>query len=92
MNGPNKLDHYITLGWKGDKHSSLYGPFACYKENEMLLIQLHELYSQHFFVFVTYEWAQQAIVLHNTRVGRLAMDKHSSLFGQFASYKENEMF
>jgi len=50
MNGPNKLDCYITLGWKGpwtntlaywahsyiDKHSNLLGPFACYQENEVL--------------------------------------------------------
>jgi hypothetical protein len=91
MNGPNKLDHYITLGWKGDKHSSLNGPIACYKENEKLLIQLHELYSQPFIFFITREWAQQARVLHNTRVGRLAMEKQSSLYGPIASYEENEV-
>ncbi len=34
-NAPNKLICYITLGWKGamDKHSSLLGPFICFKEN-----------------------------------------------------------
>jgi hypothetical protein len=30
MNGPNKLEHYITIGWKGfarNKHFSLFGHF-----------------------------------------------------------------
>ncbi len=40
MNQPNKLDFYITLGWKGtsDKHSNLLGQFLSYKEKEVLWI------------------------------------------------------
>ncbi len=35
-------------------------------------------YSKHFIFFVTYESAQQARVLHNTRLERLANEKHSN--------------
>ncbi len=41
-------------------------------------------------LFVTYKWAQLVRVLHYTRLGRLAMDKDSSLLGPFLSYEENE--
>jgi hypothetical protein len=36
VNGPNKLECYITLGWKGfpdTKPSSLSGSFISYEEN-----------------------------------------------------------
>ncbi len=46
--------------------------------------------SQHLIYFVTNEWAQYARKLHNTRLEGLAGDKHSSLFGLFESYEENE--
>jgi hypothetical protein len=39
MNGLDKLEVYITLGWKGlqkDKHSTLQDPFVSYEENEVL--------------------------------------------------------
>jgi hypothetical protein len=39
----------------------------------------------------TYESAQQARLLHNTELERLASDKHSNLFGLFVSYDENEI-
>jgi hypothetical protein len=39
MNGPNKLECYITLGFARAKHSSLLGQFVIYKENEVLRIQ-----------------------------------------------------
>jgi hypothetical protein len=35
MNGPNKLENYITLGKKGSlviKHSSLFGTFVSYEK------------------------------------------------------------
>jgi hypothetical protein len=51
-----------------------------------------ELYSQHFILFVFYEWAQSARVLHYTKMQSTANDKHSSLSGLFISYKENEVF
>ncbi len=37
MNGPNKLECYITLGWKGfasDKHFSLLSPIVSYEDDE----------------------------------------------------------
>jgi hypothetical protein len=34
-----------------------------------------ELYSQHFILIVTYDWAQRARVLHYTRLERSAWDK-----------------
>jgi hypothetical protein len=42
------------------------------------------------FFFVTYEWAQKAIVLYYTKLEKLASDKHSSLLGQFICFKEND--
>jgi hypothetical protein len=37
--GPNKLERYITLGWKRltrKKHSNLMGAFISFEENEVL--------------------------------------------------------
>jgi hypothetical protein len=49
-NGTNKLEFYITLGWKSvnNKHSFLLFLFVSYEENELLWIQLLVIYSQHF--------------------------------------------
>jgi hypothetical protein len=38
-------------------NTSLLGPFVSYEEIKKLWIQSKELYSQHFILFVTYEWA-----------------------------------
>jgi hypothetical protein len=40
---------------------------------------------------VKYEWAQQARVLHNRKLERFAMYKHTSLLGLLVNYKENEV-
>ncbi len=59
MNGPNKLEHYITLGYKGFtviKCSSLFGAFASLKENEVLCIR--PLVIWNLYTFLTGEWAQ----------------------------------
>jgi hypothetical protein len=51
--------HYIRQErFAADKQPSLLDQFVSYEENEMLWILTQELYSQHFIVFVTYEWAQ----------------------------------
>ncbi len=42
-------------------------------------------------LFLTYKWAQQARVLHRTRMERVDGNKHSSSFGPFVSYEENEV-
>ncbi len=49
-----------------------------------------EQYSKPLFFFVTYERAQKARVLHYAGLERLAIDKHSSLLGQFESYDDNK--
>jgi len=38
MNGPNNIECYITLGWKGLKgtHTGLLDPFVSCEENEQL--------------------------------------------------------
>jgi hypothetical protein len=41
--------------------------------------------------YLTYELAQEAGVLHYIWQKRLAVEKHSSLFGQLKSHKENEV-
>ena len=40
-------------------------------------------------LYVTYEWAQQARVLHCAGLERLVVDKHSSLQGKLLSCEEN---
>jgi hypothetical protein len=47
--------------------------------------------SQHFISFVTYERAQKAGVLYNTRAKRLAIDKNPNLLGPFISHGESKM-
>jgi len=42
-------------------------------------------YSQHLIFFVTYELAQQARVLYETRLERLASGEQSNLLGPFIS-------
>ncbi len=41
--------------------------------------------------FLTYEWAQEARGLSNTRQERFVSDKHSNLLGPFVSYKEKRV-
>jgi hypothetical protein len=38
MNGPNKLENYITKGWRGleGTNTNLLGALVSYKENEIL--------------------------------------------------------
>jgi hypothetical protein len=57
MNGPNKLKCYITLLWTG------------LPETNTLAYWVH---SQNSLFFKTYEWAQEATMLHNTCLERLA--------------------
>ena len=49
-------------------------------------------YSQNFFFFVTYVWAQKARALEYTERERLANGKHSREFGPFVNYEGNEVF
>ncbi len=48
-------------------------------------------YSQHFNLYVTYEWAQQARKLHYTRLERVARDRYSRFLGPFVSYEEKNV-
>jgi hypothetical protein len=75
-----------------DKNSNLLGPFVSFEESKMLWIWPLIQYSQHFISFVTYERAQKARVLYNTRAERPAMDKNSNLLGPFVSFEESKMF
>jgi hypothetical protein len=47
-------------------------------------------HSQKFIFLLTYEWAQQAIVLHYHTIESLFSDKLSNLSFSFVSLKENE--
>ncbi len=71
-----------------NKASSLLGQFLSYKENEVSWILPQGPYAQHFIFFVTYEYTQLRTVLHYTGLKRPSSDKHSSLLGEFLSYKE----
>jgi hypothetical protein len=65
----------------------------CYEysvENSAMNMATVILFIIHLF-FVTYEWAQQARVLHFTRLERLVRDKYSISLGPFLSYEENEV-
>jgi hypothetical protein len=48
-------------------------------------------YSQHFNFFITYKWVHKGILLHYTKVERLARNEHSSLLGTFVSVEKNEV-
>jgi hypothetical protein len=41
--------------------------------------------------FASYEWNQQAKVLHNTRLAWYAIDKYFSLLGPLLNYEKNEV-
>jgi hypothetical protein len=43
------------------------------------------------YFILTYEWAQKARTLWDVRLKDSIVKKHSSLFGAFVSYKENEV-
>jgi hypothetical protein len=45
-----------------DKRSGLLGAFVSYEGNEVLQIQPLSLYSQHFILFITYEWAKDSYI------------------------------
>ena len=47
------------------------------------------LFAIHHFL-LNYKWAQKVRISHNTRIKRLSIDKHSSLFKAFVSYEEIE--
>ncbi len=71
-NGSGKACHWIN--------TLAYWAFVSYEEKKVLWIRPLVLHSQHFIFFVTYEWAQLA-VLHCMGLERIAMEKHSSLLG-----------
>jgi hypothetical protein len=52
---------------------------------------VQELYSFYIIFFITYDCASGAIVLHYTRLERLARDEHSSLLCRFVTYEENKV-
>ncbi len=74
------------------KRVSQLGNGQAYNKDWMFLLQ--NLFSgfangplQNFIFFVTYEWAQWAMMLHYDRLEMLAKDKPPSLLGPFVSYK-----
>jgi hypothetical protein len=80
--------HYARMEkFARDKHSSLLDPFEGHKEKEVLWIQFHVSYLQHFIFFITYEWTQHAEVLHYTRLRKLARDIDYSFLDPFVSHK-----
>jgi hypothetical protein len=53
--------------------------------------QIQVPHSQHFIFFITYQLAQEIIVLHYTMLQRLARDKQTSFLGPIIRKKENEV-
>ncbi len=90
LNGPNKLQYYITLGWKGLPwtYSLTYLANLLVTKTKSVENTATGPYS-HFIFFVTCKWAPKVRVLHYTGQGMLAIDKQSNLFGHFFSYNEN---
>jgi len=74
-----------------DKHSNLLSPFVTYKDDELLLIQFHGLYSQYLIFFVTYKCAQEARAFVSGKLFQWSVMKHTSLLGPFISYKNDEL-
>ncbi len=57
----------------------------------ILRIKQTLFYSQHFIFFVTYDLAQEATVLHNSKLEILVRDKRSCLLEPFIIYAKNEV-
>jgi hypothetical protein len=72
-------------------HSSLLGSFLSYKENEVFWKSCLVQYSQYFIFLVTYEWVQKATVFVRGMPFQASVIQHSSLWGSFLSYQENEV-
>ncbi len=87
MNGPIKLECYITLGCKvlpGDKHYSLLGPFVSYEENRTPCSVFRTLHFLRNFPVSSIN-----SVLQYRRTEKLDRDKHCSLLEAFVSYEED---
>jgi hypothetical protein len=54
-------------------------------------IQVYGTVFKKLYIFVTYKSSQEARVLHNTRLERLANDKNANLLVQVVNYEEYEM-
>jgi hypothetical protein len=76
----NEPDQKVNRDWEEDQEAIL----ASLNKDKVPI--------SHFTFFLTYEWTQKARVLHNTRLERLASNKHSSILGQHVSCEENEVF
>ena len=91
MNGPNKLECYITLVLKDlprTKKSSFFGPFLSYEENKVMRMWLGSIFkiSQCFIFFVAYKQAQQARVSHSTRLFHCSHHKSLKFFPGFTLF------
>ncbi len=100
MNGPNKLESYITLGWEGMSGTNSLPYWAqfvshdCYDWVQYAWV-LHYTWlerhvrEKHFSLlapFVSYDWVQYAWVLNYTRLERIAKDKRTTLVCPFAIF------
>ncbi len=74
MKGANTLAHFVPLTKTKTK-------------TKVILPRHNGLHSQQFIFFVTYEWNQEARVLHYTRLERLASDKNFSLVDPFCKLR-----
>ncbi len=74
----------------GDKHSSFWGPFVSYEENEALQVRSQETYSQLIIFNVTYKWAQELWYCTMISQKGLSWINTQALGGPFVSYRENE--
>jgi hypothetical protein len=89
MVGPNKLECYITLGWKGLKwtNASLLGPFISYEEKEVMRIQFLSLIHNTRF-------SSSLMIRHNklecyiTQGWKGLKWINTTLLGPFISYEE----
>jgi len=69
------------------KPSTLLSPFVSYK-GKTIVNMLPGTMKKGFFFIVPYEWAQEAEVLHYTKLERFARDKPSILLFPFVKYKK----
>jgi hypothetical protein len=70
-----------------DKHYSLLGPFISHEETKYYWYNSRgHIHNTSFSLILTNR--SNELVLHYTRLKRLAKDKHSSLLSSFISYEE----
>jgi hypothetical protein len=93
INGPNKVEYYITQSWKGfrDKLSKLLGPFVSCKENKCCEYNPRVCIHNTLISVKVANGTNKLVYYITFDKERIVRDKQSRLLGPFVSCTENKM-